>query len=261
MFGFVYEDSCIEKQVIKNNLFYNTSHKLDGLMILSGGCTMFDIAKYFSNGNLTAIDFNQEQINLVKNKINLLNDPEKYNNYLSNINLPFDNLFLRIKNKEPFNDVFSNDNLIEKFGLSAVSNTDKSFSNHFEQIYFKQSIYYDWIWNRNFQSKFIDKNLKQTDFISDIKKVNILHGNLLDFIYPNLPTYDFIQTSNLTDWMNVSEFEIFCNNIKKSLKPNGVLIMRRLLSNNILIDKFPNALILYDKTNFYSETICYINKI
>lgn len=49
MFGFVYEDFEIEKEMIEKYLVNNNN--LDGLMILSRGCTMFEIAKYFSDKN------------------------------------------------------------------------------------------------------------------------------------------------------------------------------------------------------------------
>lgn len=66
MFGFVYEDFEIEKKMIEKYLVIDDN--LDGLGILSGGCTMFEIAKYFSNKKLTCVDFNNKQVELVKKK-------------------------------------------------------------------------------------------------------------------------------------------------------------------------------------------------
>ena len=259
MFGFVYEDCNIEKEQIEKYLNLNSS--LSGLMILSGGCTMFEISKYFDNGlgSLTAIDFNQEQVNLVKNKINLLeNEPEKYNQFISQINMPFDNLFQRIKNSESFDKVFSTNNLISQFGESAVINTQDSFVEHFENVYNNKSYpkEWNWIWGRNLSSKNINEEL--TENLKYIKKTNIVCGKFEDLL--TLDRYDFIQTSNLTDWMDKETFDIFCEKLSKSLKQGGILIMRRLLSDNILIDKFPDSIKLYDKTNFYKETICYVKK-
>jgi hypothetical protein len=101
MFGFVYEDFEIEKEMIEK--FLTSTKNLNRLMILSGGCTMFEIAKYFSNGKLTSVDFNIKQIELVKKKIELMEKGEKeYNNFILSINMPFDNLFIRINNGEKF---------------------------------------------------------------------------------------------------------------------------------------------------------------
>ena len=257
MFGFVYEDCNIEKEQIEKYLKINDS--LSGLMILSGGCTMFEISKYFNNGSLTAIDFNPEQVNLVKNKIDLLeNAPNKYNQFISQINMPFDNLFQRIKNSESFDKVFSTSNLISQFGESAVINTQDSFIEHFESVYDNKINIneWDWIWKRNLDCKKLTPELKEN--LNHIKKTNIVCGKFDDLITFN--TYDFIQTSNLTDWMDKETFDIFCEKLSKSLKPGGILIMRRLLSDNILIDKFPDSIKLHDKTNFYKETICYVKK-
>ncbi len=60
--------------------------------------------------------------------------------------------------------------------------------------------------------------------------------------------------------MDKETFDIFCSKLSQSLKPGGILIMRRLLSDNTLLDKFPDSIKLIDKTNFYKETICYIKK-
>jgi hypothetical protein len=255
MFGFVYEDFQIEDESIKKYL--NPNNKLNGLMILSGGCTMFKISKYFSNGSLISVDFNQDQVNLVKDKIDLLeNNPQKYNDFISNINMPFDNLFVRIKNGELFEDVFSNDNLISQFGDSAVSNTSENFISHFTQISKNNSNKdeYDWIWKRDLDKKKLTPELKEN--LPHIKKTFLVCSKFEEYLYPN--TYDFIQTSNLTDWMDKITFDLFCQKLLLSLKPNGILVMRRLLSDNILFEKFPSAIKLNDKTNFYKETICFI---
>ena len=257
MFGFVYEDSEIEKTQIEKYL--NLSNSLTGLMILSGGCTMFDISKYFTGGKLISVDFNLEQVNLVKNKINLLSkEPDKYNQFVSQINMPFDNLFVQIKNFEPFDKVFSTDNLISQFGESAVINTPDSFVEHFESVYNNKSnlFYWNWIWNRDLNCKNINKEL--LDNLEYIKKTDIVCGKFEDLLTSN--TYDFIQTSNLTDWMDIETFDSFCVKLSNALKPGGILIMRRLLSRNILIEKFPDSIKLHDKTNFYKETICYVKK-
>lgn len=256
MFGFVYEDFEIEKEMIEKYLVSNNNN-LDGLMILSGGCTMFEIAKYFSNKKLTCVDFNIKQVELVQKKIDLMNKGEnEYNNFINEINMPFDNLFTRIKNGEQFEDVFNNNNLISQFGESAVTNTESSFITHFRKIKLSGSKYHDWIWNRKMKSKYFvpDKLLANIEYI---KNVNLICGNFIDLLENS--KFDFIQTSNLTDWMDKDNFDLFCDKVKQALKPNGILIMRRLLSTNILSDKFPNSIKLKDETNFYEETICFVN--
>lgn len=121
MFGFVYEDSNVELESIKIYLKKNNVKKIkSGLMILSGGCTMFEIAPYFEN--LIAFDTNKEQINLVKTKLNLIenNNKDDYRKYLQNIDMNFDKMFKQIKNREDIYDIFGRENLIKNFGTVLI---------------------------------------------------------------------------------------------------------------------------------------------
>ena len=97
--------------------------------------------------------------------------------------------------------------------------------------------------------------------INKIKNVNLIHDNMIKYLENNNNTYDFIQTSNITDWISNEEFIKFCSLLKAKLNKNGIIIMRRMLSDNIIQEHFPNCIILKDKTNIYSETILWINKI
>ncbi len=253
MFGFTYEDSDCEIYAINK---YLKNNKPCGIMILSGGETMFDIAHLFKNGKLTAVDFNENQLTIVKEKISKMNNVELYKKYLDSLCTPFDELFIRIKNGESFENVFSNHNLIEKFGSNAVTNTTESFSQHFENVWkiLKESDnkFYQWIFDRNMESHLINKD------INSIGCVELIHSNMLNLLTPN--TYDFIQVSNLGDWMNNDEFVQFCLKIKQSLKIGGICVVRRLLSNNLLQKEFEGCEIIEDKTQFYKETIIWQNK-
>ena len=73
-----------------------------------------------------------------------------------------------------------------------------------------------------------------------IKKTDIVCGKFEDLLISN--RYDFIQTSNLTDWMDKETFDSFCLKLLNALKLGGILIMRRLLSDNILINKFHDSI-------------------
>lgn len=256
MFGFTYEDSECEKYAI--NKYLKNKPKINGIMILSGGETMFDIVSIFDNGNLTAVDINQEQINIVKEKISIMNDKLLYKKYLENLFTPFDELFIQIKNGSQFTDIFSRENLVNKFGPNAVLNTSKDFAFHFEEIYKikqnEQDIFYKWIFERNMEY-FVSKN--KINSIESIKKVNIVCDNIINLLYSDF--YDFIQVSNLGDWMNYNEFIEFCSKIKKSLKLGGICVIRRLLSDNLLIDQFEGCEVIIDKTYFYKETIIWQN--
>ena len=255
MFGFVYEDSEIEINSIEKYLKNNKINS--GLMILSGGCTMFNIAPYFDE--LTAIDTNDEQINLVNKKIELIkkNDKDVYQKYLESIDMNFDIMFKKIKNGSNIKDVFDKDNLIKNFGINAVKNTSHNFAEHFQTVYNSKSKYHDFIFNRNF-----DYKLRNYDnYVSNIKKiekVNLIKNDMYTFLKNSDKKYDFIQTSNITDWIQKENFIDLCHLLKEKLNDNGVLIMRRMLSDNILETEFCDCIHLTDNTNIYSECILWI---
>lgn len=253
MFSFSYEDSDVEIESIKKYLSKNSKDKIDsGLMILSGGCTMFDIAKYFNN--LTACDINPKQIDWVKQKITLLNT-DLYRDLLESSDFVFDKMFQEIKAKHNFSQVFSRENLIKQFGPNAVLNTSEDFSSHFEKIYNSKSKYHGWIFNRNYNQK---NKLYNSHDIESIKSVSLLNSNLIDNL--DNKKYDFIQTSNITDWLDSKTFEETIKKLKLALNPGGVLVMRRLLSDNILSDKFDKDTyeLVEDCTLFYKETLIFI---
>ena len=261
MFGFVYEDSDIESDSIAEYLNDNNKINIDsGLMILSGGCTMFNIANHFNS--LTALDTNIEQINLVKEKISIIenNDKKYYDAYLKNIDMNFDRMFKNIKNKNDIIHIFERDNLIKNFGIDAVQNTSHNFIEHFIKVYDSNSNYHDFIFNRNMDIK-TKYFYKYYENINKIKNVNIINDNMITYLENNNKKYDFIQTSNITDWICNDEFIKICSLLKSKLNKNGIIIMRRMLSDNILQNYFPNCIILHDKTNIYSETILWRNNI
>ena len=259
MFGFVYEDSDVEINAIETYLQQNNINKINsGIMILSGGCTMFDISQYFKN--LIALDTNENQIKLVTKKIDLIekNNKIEYKYFLENIDMNFDKMFINIKNGESINKIFGRDNLIKNFGINAVENTSLDFINHFTKVYNSKSIYHDFIFNRNMNCKIKDYDKYVTN-LDEIKKIKLLQDNMINFLYNIKDTYDFIQTSNITDWMNNDKFIELCVLLKQKLNKNGILIMRRMLSDNILNIQFPGCIQLYDKTNIYTECILWQN--
>lgn len=259
MFSFVYEDPCVELNAINEYMASNNTKKIEnGLMILSGGETMFEIAKYFKN--LTAIDINDDQINMVNKKIELMNT-DKYLDYINSLNFTYDEMFRKIKNGETFDKIFSRENLIKEFGENAVRSTSDDFAGHFKKIHNDRRKYHNLIFNQDLSE--INKKYDEVSY-NAIKNTNIKNANMIKLMcMDDNVTYDFIQTSNITDWMDFDDFCKFCENIKKKLNKNGILVMRRLLSDNLLYDnmhdKFSNCRLVYDETGFYKETVIFIN--
>jgi len=249
VFGYTYEDCDVEKYAIS----LSKKQIKDGLIILSGGDTMFELADKIQN--LSAIDMNLGQVKLVMEKIKHLKN-HTYSEFLLNLEntkIVYDNLFYKLKNGDSFENVFNIENLKKDFGEQAVKNTTKDFAQHFISVSENKGIYHSWIFDRNLQIK-IDKSLNFN--IDAIENVNIEHNLFEKKLFPDM--YDFIQTSNITDWMDNSQFLEFCKKVKSSLRSGGILVMRRLASNNFLSPQFPNSINISDKTDLYSETIIWI---
>lgn len=246
LFGHTYEDLNVELQAI--DMCDNPS---SGLMILSGGDTMFEIANKIKK--ITAVDCNLGQIELVNEKIHHLKNGS-YESFIKELELRdivYCDLFKKVKTGNySYDDVFCRESLKEKFGLNAVKHTNINFPKYFEQVANKTGKYQEWIFDRDFKQKI---NQSASFDIRAIQLVDIVH----DFIENKLidDSYDFIQTSNVTDWMNHHQYVKFCEKLKLSLKVGGVLIMRRLASTNLLAPQFPNSINVHDQTNLYSETI------
>lgn len=261
MFGFVYEDFNVELESIKIYLKKNNLKKIkSGLMILSGGCTMFEIAPYFEK--LIAFDTNKEQINLVKTKLNLIenNNKDDYRKYLQNIDMNFDKMFKQIKNREDIYDIFGRENLIKNFGINAVENTSQNFAEYFIKVYDSNSEFHNFIFNRD-----MDIKVKNYDYynknINILKNVDLINDNIINFLENNDDKYDFIQTSNITDWVSHEQFINICDLLKSKLNKNGILLMRRMLSDNIIENEFNKFIRLKDNTNIYTECILWINDV
>ena len=71
---------------------------------------------------------------------------------------------------------------------------------------------------------------------------------------------DFINLSNVMDWMDQKDIFSLLDLVYKKLNKNGVCVIRKLLSDNIIttcnfIIKDYTQL---DKTNFYTQTLCLV---
>lgn len=66
-FAVVREDPLVEAAVIEKFNIKNV------LMICSGGCSVLSLKSWFSDLNITALDLNQSQIDLTRDKLNFLN--------------------------------------------------------------------------------------------------------------------------------------------------------------------------------------------
>lgn len=165
---------------------------------------------------------------------------------------------------------FDREYLIKIFGEDAVKNSkDKEFYDHFsgvveiyknmyspEDNYFYYQILYD-----SYPINKLPYYLNNLDNLNNAHKIKYIVGNYVAFIRSvEDNSYDIVQTSNLTDWMNNSELVSFIKELHRIVKPNGYVIMRRLNGDysikNIINGYFiSDNNIPVDKSHFYSEVV------
>ena len=168
-----------------------------------------------------------------------------------------------------FKKTFDRQNLIEKFGKKAVSNSKADFSEHFDTIlktyqanykpednYFYHQMLFG-VYNPTCLPPYFD-NIE--NIIMCEEKMHFINIDLIK--QPNLPTekYDLIQISNITDWMNSSHMETFLQKVYKSLKKDGIIIARRMIGDYNLKSRIAEYFNIIntapeDKSHFYTEVV------
>ena len=74
MFPIVYEDHKVECELLRKISAQNI------LCVTSGGCTAFTLKYHYPNLSIDLVDSNSSQLELVKNKAQILNQKIKKNN-------------------------------------------------------------------------------------------------------------------------------------------------------------------------------------
>lgn len=155
---------------------------------------------------------------------------------------------------------FNNIILEDKFGKQAIQLTsdDNNFIQRFKNIFDEyQKNYDDCTKNRFYyrimigkEQKYIVENLIRKFYqvsIHKLHKINFIHADMSLYIKQiNKPSYDIIQTSNITDWLCTEEnVRMFICNIYKICKLNGSIIWRSLNGDYDLVHMIESQ--YYDK--------------
>lgn len=254
------------------------------LLICSGGETIIDINNLnntlHKNIVIDAIDFNPNQLDLCKNKLNQTKHniqsgkfEEIFSSYrtllkqqiqkdLNNLNILDQDIINyaldennHLKIKDIINIVFSNLNLITIFNEDAVKyslNSTLTFSEHFFHLFING---YRILSN----SSDIDSDVYQQyqnillgNEIQEVHKpihpvsinINYIHHDFYEYLTQTNYHYDLISCSNINDWMRLDKFKQILNLGYEKLNPNGMFIARRLLGDNELKE---NMSMVFDK--------------
>jgi hypothetical protein len=173
--------------------------------------------------------------------------------------------------------IFSRKNLISIFGESAVVNSmNQEFYNHFYNVFLTYNIKY-----KNSEDNYFYNTIKNgiyskkdyphyfnniNNLIKNKHKIKYISESFIKYIENINKLYDFIDVSNIFDWMNYCDVIKLIHNIYEKLNYGGCIIARRLngdynlhklLSTHFkIIENIPE-----DKSFFYSEIIIGIKSI
>lgn len=306
LFSQVREDPSIELYCL-NQL---TNAKV--LLVGSGGCTALSLIANGNVQSIDIIDLNISQLYLIQLKIQLilklqdlnkildfyegkLTKPE-YDQIFNSIDLSescrdyfishmdliyqginqsgvYEQLFKElITSNYDYEQVFSNRNLIQKFGLNAVKHsTITPFSVHFKQImtkyhnnytfnnnYFYHQMVYN-SYNRNCLPHYLQNLNELRQNLQDVQ-INYIHADYCEYIRYCNKTYDLIQTSNLTDWMNEEQIDKLLSNISNKINQKNFIVLRKFNGDYDLKHLASQYFkihydIPHDTSEFYNEVI------
>lgn len=165
--------------------------------------------------------------------------------------------------------------LTQVFGPNAVKySMNREFDDHFSEIekwyqlillgrpnYFVDQVLYGTYYPDSlpkYMTTSRDKRIKNKN--KNNINVNYEKTSLMDKLKTSPDeTFDLIHTSNITDWSRPEDLRELLVNIKRCLKPNGVVVMRRLNSDQKLkpfvMEYFRETKTVTDKSYFYSECL------
>lgn len=245
--------------------------------ICSGGENVLNYLLNFNDKKLsvTLFDVNQNQLDLFDKKLfgefkdNIAFEQkgkfEFFFNYLiSTIKNTNSKEFSRILNDYKLFDylmskIFSRKNLNIVFSEDATKYSSDSFASHFSKAirYTSNSN------NKNFENIYFNSPLMDYNFKSKINfnnfDINKVCKNIKDYDFNS--NFDFIDISNIGDWMPLDDYKNIIKKAYNSLNENGILITRKLLGDyNLkeLLYMFSENEVIIDNTLFYSE--CYISR-
>lgn len=179
--------------------------------------------------------------------------------------------------EEAFQTVFNHKKLALEYGENAVNfSMEKPFSKHFSDVFKKAQNKY-----RGKKNYFLDQILfdsyinEAPDYIQNWKnnsetKLITKTGHFINHLQ-NTPDHsiDFIQLSNITDWMPLNDANSIFVILKKKLAKGGGILCRRLngdhhleteLAKYFATDKNTNQRLLeMDRSFFYSEVVFGLN--
>lgn len=271
-FYYLREDYSIPHSFLTNN-------HINCVSIASGGESILNLST-MEQKEIIAIDMNSNQLNLTKIKME-----DKQNSNISDYAGKFEAMFSHIRRrlssqdiqtikmatnvscKEVVDficqDVFQKKHLITIFGEDAVRFTKKDFGEHFSKVFSSRKQPYSF-GDRNIYNILTNSPLKEPrhgDGSNIIyKHVRILDDTFFnDLSFTNKQGIDYIDLSNIGDWMEYYVFKDIIMSAHQKMNKNGILVLRKLLGDYSLKETMEtlgfSCHSFKDSTEFYTECI------
>ena len=174
---------------------------------------------------------------------------------------------------ELFTNIFSRDRLSEALGEDAIKYpvefelSDLFNDSIFEAIENFENIdnyFIDQIFKGHYEKDYpvYLKQINLDTIINNLDKINFINKTPDEYLKNNTVEYDFISTSNMTDWaINKDELSTFFENIKNSLSQDGYVLSKRLNGDYSLIDEMKKSLTSSEYVEFSNTGYLVRNKI
>lgn len=198
--------------------------------------SILDISYWNTKENLFLIEYGINQIGVFEQLFKELRDCFD----VSPVNSFNDNTW-----NNAFSKIFNRQKLINAFGEEAVKySMSKEFSDHFSFVMknaiekYQNNYFIDQVFHgRYLKDKPIFLNPENYKIIQEkLNKINIIQNQFHQHVKNSKEKYDFIHTSNITDWLPLNTLDELYNDINKCLLPNGIVVSRRLNGDHSLKD-------------------------
>jgi S-adenosylmethionine:diacylglycerol 3-amino-3-carboxypropyl transferase len=250
-FGYQWEDPYFEEKCFRGDM-------KNILLIGSGGEMLFHLLAKFGDTleKVDCIDFNKDQLELIEKKYDDIQS--KCYRYYGSV---FEDLLSKSLKDNQWDEHLSNENLIKNFSERSVKFTNESFSEHYKKVLTsmdKKSRYY-YLLKYKVYNNLPDYYAYFETIERNWHKVHLVNTDIFNMLKDSEYNYDFMSLSNVSDWLEISEYDLLINLVTNKLNINGKVVLRRLLSNNEIkeTEHLKIEPIEYkDDTNLYSQTVC-----
>jgi hypothetical protein len=241
------------------------------LCICSGGENPIHYAKNTKVSHVSAFDLSLGQLQVCRDKINRDFDhstPGSFEFLFERVRRYFtgedgkNNILIAYEANPDLlawviGNTFTDSILSSIFTDEAVKYTKASFSDHFTRVYFgmcedaKRANPHPNTLNVLLNVP-VDAEVGNGVLVAD--KVSLFHLNASQAL--SRGSYDVIDLSNIGDWMPIVEFKALLTSARQALKPNGSIVLRKLLGDYCLSSiGFIDVTPLHDNTGFYTQTV------